>query len=257
MTRSTKSLASVLLGWGISLASVSGQPASETLLAFGAGTIGTWATEYSLSNKTAAAISVYLGNTPEVPTVCPPVTGCSPFAISIPLVANGSARSSGPAVGFGMMHLKATNNLTAPVVKARIVNTAAPSQWADLPVFRLSTLLALNPAELVFPGATRSGSSHSNLLLAVLRAENDFTPRSISVVVEVLSSSGQVLGSRDLNLDGGSPIFLVDALSSFGVTSLDQGQVRVIKTGGNGVLWGIMPSINADGTVTVSLGVNL
>jgi hypothetical protein len=254
--RVIRALLIAILGWGASQAWASAQTESETLIAFGGGTISSWVTEYSLANRTSTSTSVYLGNTPEVPTVCPPLTGCSQFAISVSVPANGSARSFGPAVGFGTMHLKSTDNSTPPTVRARIINTAFPSQSGELPVFRLATLLAMNPPQLVFPGATRSGSSHSNLVLAVLRAAGDFTPRTVSAVVEVYAGSGQLLGSRELDLECCQTLFLIDVVGNLGITSLDQGQIRVVKTGGNGVLWGIMPSLNADGTVSVSLGVN-
>jgi hypothetical protein len=154
------------------------------------------------------------------------------------------------------MHLKATDSSSAPVVRARIINTANSSQSADLPVFRLATLLAKNPAQLVFPGAARSESVHANLILAVLRPPNDFTSRSANVMVEAFASSGQLLASRSLNLEDGQPVFLIDVLGDLGVASLDQGQLRVTKTGGNGVIWGVMPTLSAEGTVSMGLGVN-
>jgi hypothetical protein len=30
--------------------------------------------------------------------------------------------------------------------------------------------------------------------------------------------------------------------------------VRVTRVGGDGVLWGILPSLNADGTISITLG---
>src|SRR5206468_7788895 len=53
-----------------------------------------------------------------------------------------------------------------PTTRARIVNRARPAQAIEIPVLRLSRLQEMNPAVLAFPGATRSPTAHSNLILA-------------------------------------------------------------------------------------------
>lgn len=82
------------------------------------------------------------------------------------------------------------------------------------------------------------------------------------MLVEAFSASGQFLGSLPvaitadpLNVDGRA-IFLVDALSQLGVTDLEAGQIRVTKTGGDGVMWGLLATVYGDGRVIVSTGKN-
>ena len=248
--------ASVLIAlafWLFGSAIMVGQQMSETLLVLGAGSLGTWTSEYTVSNTEARPLAVGIGSSPEVVTVCPPLTACVDL---LELPPNGSSVKRGGVVPFGAVYLRALSGTTAPTVKARVFNLASPTQVLELPTFRLQTLLALNPTILTFPGATRSSSTRSNLVLAVLRPTDVFVDSSVSLILEVYSAEGERLGSRSLLLECCRSEFIVDVVSFVGVPALESGQLRVTKTGGNGVFWGIMPSFNSDGSLSVSLGAN-
>ena len=80
--------------------------------------------------------------------------------------------------------------------------------------------------------------------------------RGLSVRVEAYSPAGDSLGSAGFDLSNGTTLFLVDVLVQLGVSELDGGQIRVTKTGGNGLMWGLLATLTDDGGVTVSPGLN-
>jgi hypothetical protein len=111
----------------------------------------------------------------------------------------------------------------------------------SVPAFRQSTLLALNPPSLSFPGAERSATSRTNLVLADLREPDHPDGRGLSTQVEVYGSSGERLAVASYSLGPGKTRFLVDVPAQLAVESLDFGQIRVRKTAGEGQLWGTIP----------------
>jgi hypothetical protein len=145
-----------------------------------------------------------------------------------------------------------------PAVRGRIYNRDLPSQSADLPAIRLSTLTNLNPEVLVFPGAVRNGMARTNLLISELSVDRlvlDESPPTIRVGVDVIASDGTQLASEDAVLVGTS-IYLADIVGRLGVTTLQDGQIRVRRVGQEGRLWGYLATINADGAVSVFSGLN-
>jgi hypothetical protein len=141
-----------------------------------------------------------------------------------------------------------------PTVRARVFNSAHPGQAITVPAFRLSALLTLDPSALSFPGAKRSATSRTNLVLTDLREPDHPDGRGLSIQVEVYESSGQRLSFAAYLLSPGETRFLVDVLGQLGVESLDLGQIRVLKTAGNGHLWGTMFTTDSDGGITASAG---
>jgi hypothetical protein len=111
----------------------------------------------------------------------------------------------------------------------------------------------LNPAVLSFPAARRSIDSHSNLIVAEVSREEG---RELSILVEAYSSAGERLGSAAFDLSAGSTLFLVDVLAQLGVENLADGQIRVTKTGGTGLMWGLLATVYDEDRVLVSLGTN-
>jgi hypothetical protein len=145
-----------------------------------------------------------------------------------------------------------------PTVTARIINRARPTQTIELPVVRYSTIQAMNPTVLAFPSARRTTDSHSNLVVAEVSNEPG---RLLSILVEAYSASGERLGAATFDVPPGGifsagTLFLVDVLAQLGVSALDNGQIRVTKTGGSGLMWGLLATVSDDGRVAVSLGAN-
>jgi streptogramin lyase len=227
---------------------------SETLVAVGAGFSGSWDTEFELANGEDRDVRVGVG----VPG--PRVCGiCFDPTRYVEIPAHGTARASArevPFVGqavqtFYVSLAERIDVAELPTTRARIVNRARPAQAIEIPVVRLSTLEKMNPTVLAFPGATRSPTAHSNLVLAEVGLAYPIAFR-----VEAFDAAGTSRGSRALFLREGETLFLIDVLQQLGVGDLDGGQIRVTKTAGIGLMWGLLATLSDEGTVTVSPGAN-
>jgi hypothetical protein len=104
---------------------------------------------------------------------------------------------------------------------------------------------------LAFPGASRGSSVHGNLVLSEVGWDDAAT-----VLVEALSPDGVPLGAASFQIVAGSTLFIVDVLARLGVAELDGGQIRVTRTAGEGLMWGLLATLSDDGQVTVSPGMN-
>jgi hypothetical protein len=135
------------------------------------------------------------------------------------------------------------------------VNSSRPTQAVEVPAFRLSTLVALNPTVLAFPGARRDAASRTNLVLSnIIPRLNQEQGSDVTLLLEAYSSGGGLLGTEILLLRFNQTRFLVDVLAELGVITLDVGQIRVTKLAGDGVFWGTMFTTTSDGGVSVSVG---
>jgi len=118
---------------------------------------------------------------------------------------------------------------------------------------RFSTIRKLNPSLLTFPGASRGPGTHSNLVLAEVSEEG----AELNVLVEAFPATGERSGtSKSVSLGASQTINLVDVLSLLGISTLDNGQIRVTKVGGTGLLWGLLATASDDGSLSTSLGIN-
>jgi hypothetical protein len=218
----------------------------DRLVIVGAGQIGTWETSLEIANPEGYPQGVWIGGTPEAPLVC----GICPGR-TLGLAANGSETTSVDSIP-GTVYLDPFSvGVDPPTVVARVTNRARPSQAIELPVIRISTLEAMDPSTLAFPSAIRSAEGHSNLVLAEVGGSRDIAAR-----IEAFSAEGENLGSLDLFLGPGHSIFLIDVLNHLGVASLDLGQIRVSKTAGTGLMWGILATVFENGRVAVAVGAN-
>ena len=226
----------------------------DVLVVVGAGYSPPWDTDLEFANARDYPLGVFVGSFPEFPQVCAgqcPGTGANlpPFG-----TAETSARLANHSIGarVGTLFVVPLGGVDPPTTHARIVNRARPSQSADLPVVRLSTIAAMDPTQLSFPSATRGPTARTNLILTRLSL-----PGQVFGAVEAFSPSGERLGSVPFQLTNNiGELFLYDVLMTLGVPSLENGQVRVTKTGGDGLIWGLLATVHDDGRVTVSLGAN-
>lgn len=226
----------------------------DVLVVVGAGYSPPWDTDLEFANAEDYPLGVFVGSFPEFPQVC--AGQCPGTGANMPPsgTAATSARLANHSIGgtVGTLFVVPLNGVDPPTTHARIVNRARPSQSADLPVVRLSTIAAMNPAVLAFPSASRSPAARTNLMLTRLSS-----PGQVSGLVEAFSPSGELLGSLPFQLTNNvGQIFLYDVLMTLGVPALENGQVRVTKTGGDGLMWGLLATVYEDGRVTVSLGAN-
>jgi hypothetical protein len=228
----------------------SGRHDADVLVALGAGVAGTWETEFEFANPDSdLAVNVFAGEQPH-PFVC--VTAPCGIAYA-PLPRTGSARivtrSSDFAAFTGRLFVGADDAEELPTVTARVINRARPSQGIELPLYRRSTLVTLNPLVLSFPGIERSPASHTNLFVSEIGLT-----AGIDVSIEAYASSGERLGQESRSLAAGETLFLQDVLPRLNASELSEGQIRLMRTGGGGVMWGVTATVFDDGHVTVTAG---
>ena len=234
-----------------------GLPSPDRLVIVGAGYEPPWDTDIELANGGTVLVEAVLSG---VPGSLSPCLSCPEWWVSIPPggTAHATARLALTAFGWGFPAIRTvyvipSNGPDPPTVTARVVNRARPTQTTELPVIRYSALEALNPSVLSFPGATRTSTARTNLILAEARLFG-----TLSGTLEVFSSNGALLGSGTFEISRGrhSTLFLMDVLQTLGVPHLEGGQIRVTKTGGDGLLWGVLTTVHEDGRVSVSPGLN-
>ncbi len=222
---------------------------ADVLVAIGAGVAGTWETEIDFANLEDRPLSVFAGEQPH-PFVC--VTSPCGIAYS-QLPRNGTTRVVTTATDFGRftgrLFIGADDAEELPTVQARVVNRARPSQAIELPLFRRSTLVALNAGMLAFPFRIGTAGAHSNLFVSEIGLTSD-----LSVQIEAFAFSGERLGSTTRTIAAGETLFLVDVLARLGAGGISEGQIRVTKTGGGGILWGLLSTVSDDGRVSVAVG---
>jgi hypothetical protein len=225
----------------------------DVFVAVGAGVAGTWETEFEFANPDdAIAVNVFASEQP-FPYVC--VTAPCGIAYA-PLPRSGSARIVTHAADFatftGRLFVGADDAEDLPTVKARVINRARPTQSIELPLYRRSTLINLNPRVLSFPGAQRSAGVHTNLFISEIGLSWE-----LAVRIEVFSPSGERLGQEVHVIPRGQTLFLQDVLPRLNVNELAEGQIRVTRTAGNGILWGLLTTMFDDGRVSVAAGKHL
>lgn len=237
-----------------------GALAAESLVVVGAGKSGTWDTQLSFANPTDNPISLQITGSSEVFPSC--IDPCPIAYLTIPpMGTNGlwSSQIPGLATSNGPLYtIFATllNGTALPTMRARVVNRYAnPDEAVELAVLNLQTALAMNPGVLVFPSATRSAAVHSNLAIGSFLSDGE---KPATITVQAFSHDGTLLGSGTFSNCGPrcTNIFLIDVLHQLGVESLDDGQIRVTKVSGDGVLWGELAVLDTVGHVQISLGRN-
>jgi hypothetical protein len=215
------------------------------VLGAGTGSLPDWTSEYVMASDSASSALVTISALP-FNDLCPTLCVGRGF-VTVP--ANGTATAvPPPGSSFGTYII----GVAVPTVRARIYSSSDPVLAADLPVVRVKALFELNPDRLVF--AIRPRALRTNLLLANVR-NSALAGDDITVRIEVFSADGQQLASRDLVvLWEFGQAYVVDIGQFMGIPNPTEGQVRVTKISGGGVMWGILPSVNADGTISITLG---
>ncbi len=227
-----------------------GQSSRETFVVLGAGTSqysGPWKTEFVFANGGESAVAVTVSAGIEV-GVCP--VGPCPGTHTVSVAGNGSLTDFGES-GFPVNYVTWIPSGVASM-RARVFNSTDRTQGADLPVFRIKTLLGLNPDRLTF--AVRPDSARTNLVLLNVGDVGQTTFEDVTVGIEAFSAGGQSLGARALTIPFAQSVFVVDVGQFLGIANPTSGQVRVTRVAGGGVFWGILPSIGADRTISIGLG---
>lgn len=231
----------------------------ETLLIAAGGFVGAWDTEIEMANVLGDPVDVTLSIT-GIPSGLPCPPNCTSQTLTLP--GHGTQRVLASAflgsvyAGPQMIRVDTPDGVAAPSVHARSLSNSSETQFAELPVVRLSTIEALDTSVLVFPGATRQSGVYSNLILEGIGGS--FTGGSL-VTVEAFDSSGQSLASQTFTITGESTFqatTIVDVLARLGISELEDGQIRVTRVTGTGSLWGVLTNVLASGALKVKLGAN-
>jgi hypothetical protein len=220
------------------------EPSGAVIL--GAGLPPPWVTEYVISNDQPDTVRAIIALYPGM-SICP--DPCPNFKM-VQLPANGTVTTFGPAGGFPRLLVVGGETDKMPAFRVRTYNVENPTQAVDLPIFRFSTIFASNPDKLVF--GIRPQATRTNLLLANIALPSG--GNEVTLQIDVFSSDGRPLSSRDVIVAPNEQIYIVDIGRYLGIPNPAPGQVRVTRVGGTGVFWGISPSVNADGTISITLG---
>src|SRR5262245_11295188 len=216
----------------------------DPVAVFGTGTVGSWTTELTLSNPYAETVTADVRPSPG------PITCIQPCNTEQTIPARGTVVLGPPLASVGVTYVDAFSQ--TPRVLARVRDARGRS--VDLPVFRLSELIAFDKGELVFPGVQRGSGATSNLLLANIWNTVNFPGDAVTVRLEAFDGAGSSLGSRDVELLRGETRFLTDVLGFLGVDAVEVGQLSVKRIGGAGKFWGTLSIIRADGSLPVRAG---
>lgn len=247
-------LAAALLP-GLALAQVD----PGTLIIAGAGWGPNWDTEIELADSplgVGTSGGIFKVNSMLAP--CPP--NCDRTSFTIPPKGTVRILVSDFLGEFflGPQTLRVTTETEQPlpVVRARVFNSLVPCQSAELPVFRESTLRGLDTSVLVFSGLRRQPGVYSNLILQNVGVG----PFEVAeATVEVFAPDGTLLGSEVVMVpteDTFHSLTLIDVASRHTTSQADGGSVRVTRRSGEGILWGVLATISADGRLTVGIGLN-
>ena len=144
-----------------------------------------------------------------------------------------------------------------PLVRARLVDQSNPARSVDIPVVLVSQLVTANLSVLTFAGATLDGSAHSNLVLGNIQRTDNLPGEDLPVTLELFDSDGNRLGSASLTLTYGQTALIGDIVLYMGVDRLPLGQLRVTRTSGGALMWGVLYTVDSNGAVTAGAGANL
>jgi hypothetical protein len=229
----------------------------DSVVVVGNGSPGSWTTVLDIANPLPTPLTVQIASLSEFQTVCP---GPCPW-LDVTVPGDGTLQMPAPAgTSLQTLYLSTPDGAPLPTVRARTINSLSPQQAVELLAVRQSTLLRLGDSVLNFPGAIRSADVHTNLAVDLISPGGGYG--QFTVLVEALSSAGQVLGSGTFTNcsqtgQGCLDLFLVDVLGQLGVTDLQDGHLRVTKTPAfDGQLWGFTSIVYPAGNVSVSVGLN-
>jgi len=230
--------------------------AEDRLVIAGGGVAGRWNTEFKLANVSTEPVDATLsiGGLP-LGVPCPP--NCTTESFRIPgggtILIDATQFIGEMYVGPQIVTVETAGDAPLPIVHARSFSADSACQFAELPVIRESTIKAMDPPVLVFPGVTRGGGSYTNLILESL------SDTATSVEVELRDSEGQILGTATFPVPGrvtGAALTLVDVAAHFGVETIENGQVRVRNLTATGPVWGVLATVGAEGSLEVAIGAN-
>jgi hypothetical protein len=244
---------------------------ADSAVIVGAGEVGTWTTTGYVANPNASTDTLIVTY---APIRCQALTGCPPAFVLGPL---GSAFMVAAAFGeFGTFYVTQQESSPPPfpLVRASFATSTAPVRSVDIPVVLLSRLMSANISKLNFGGITDASpppcafptvcyAPHSTLVLGNIQRDDGGPAEDLPVELDLFDPSGILVGSAPLTIPYGETALIGNVARYIGEASPGggplgfAGQLRVTRTSGNALMWGIVYTTAVDGAVTASAGVNL
>jgi hypothetical protein len=227
----------------------------NALLNMGSGNTGAWTTELLIANPTNTPIDIQIGGF-SVPIFCPTNPCPPPDPTNRTVPASGQITVhitdiwSGPFFMQFLYVLPTNPSDPLPVVRARNYEVANPGRAMELPITSYAALAARQNSPLDFPGAERSATAHSNLVIAEV---GQFSPASARI--DAITDDGTTVGSKNVSLATGQTLFVIDILTTMGLQEFS-GHLRVTYTGGGGIIDGALATLTNDSGFAVSAGFN-
>jgi len=232
--------------------------AQDAIVFSGTTSTSGWRTDITVGNPTQSQIYIILSYDPNS-SPCNPLLGCPAGVRFANPPPNGSGTEEAPGANGPISTTYATGPTSIlSTVSARITRTDRPEIGVDIPAVRLSSILAANPKQLLFAGARQGTAGRSNLVLTNVRTIPELRgAHDIDVRIDAFAADGTFVGSLDETLIAGQTLFIGQVLSQMGVSELPTGTLRVTVVSGDGVLWGVLYSVDAAGSISATVGANL
>ncbi len=230
-----------------------GRLSGNRIFAVGAGHGAGWDTDFELSNvddRASRTVEVGIFFSGICPTICP-------TSVFVEVPPSGTASTSASLVpmseGDKLYTLTGLRPAISdvPETRAWIVGVGRDDPRVELPLVDYWTVVTLQPPvprgrgpqpALTFPARRRSGV-RTDLVLAAFEAEDD---EGLAVLLEAVTTRGDVVGAMPLRLPVGELVVLGTVLSDLGVFSDFEGHLRVTRVSRSGLMWGVVEIFEND-----------
>lgn len=212
----------------------------HSTMILGAGRLGTWDTEITVTNywgqPMPVVISTGISDGPETASCAEQPSPCVEYLretipplgtvvlAGIPIDSGGSPEGVVPAP----VYVAVDESLPLPAVTARMYDTAADcARGESLPIVDADA--AFSASARSFPGARHDATGHVNLLIAAGPGETD----PVAVRVCVFDPGGTLIAARFFPVRDGHPIMVPDVVALLGVPEMAQGMLLVDEPDGS------------------------
>lgn len=240
---------------------------ADTVVIVGAPQVGSWSLSGSIQNPTSSPIGLFAGP-------CPPGQFCPDLVQTVTPLGSADLNSFVATTGFGTVYISQAEGETFPLVRANLNNALdfggsfTYYRSVDIPVVLLSRLISANLSTLNFGdvesymltffcgfGAPCFVEGRSNLVLGNILRTDDKPGEDLPVTLDLFDSGGNLVDSSSLTVPYGQTV-VIPVGTPYCCLSL--GQLRVTRTGGGALMWGILyTEYGFSGNVSASAGVNL
>ena len=223
-----------------------GRVSDNHIFAVGAGHLGPRNTQFELTNDDSRQRLARIGRG-KVDGSCQ--GSCPPTTVDIEVGPHDTAEIAASAVpSSDGLHLFYVTGIRpdvsdVPPTRAWIVDASRPQFRLELPLVNYWTVAGLLPPQtgtapasfLKFPARRRAGWK-TDLLLATIESNDS---QSLLLRVQALSTSGQVISSKDFSIAPAELLDLDDVLARLAIVDDFEGEIRVTRLTRSGLFWGV------------------